>query len=373
MDDFEVFSEHFCIIEDNRAERSKRHILMEILFIALCAMLSGAENFPDMERFGNLRIDWLSKYLKLPYGIPSHDTFERVFRVIDSKAFIDCFMKWAASLRELTGGSVIAIDGKTIRKSFDTWGGKSAMHVVGAWATEAGLALGHVVVDSKSNEITAIPELIEKLCIKGHTVTMDAMGCQKDIAKQIVDKGGDYLLCAKGNQGGLYESISEFFRDCEDFKDVEHTYFSTLEKEHGRIEERKCWAVEGEAKWLGLDKDWKNIRTIAMIERKRTIRRKTSTEMSYYITSLPGDAKRIALSARSHWAIENSQHWVLDVTMNEDMSRARKDNAAINLATLRRVAINMINLVKGKWSVRGSMKAAGWDVAFLERILAGPT
>jgi len=371
MKDFAGFSEHFCIIDDDRTERGKKHILMDILFIALCAMLSGAENFPDMERFGNLRIEWIHKYLELPYGIPSHDTFRRVFSAIDSNAFIDCFIKWAASLRELSGGSVIAIDGKSVRKSFDTWSGKSAIHVVGAWATEAGLALGHVVVDSKSNEITAIPELIEKLCIKGRTVTMDAMGCQKDIVKQIIDKGGDYLLCAKANQAGLYESISEFFEDCGDFKDVGHTYFETLEKEHGRIEERKCWAVEGEAKWLGLDKSWKNIKTIAKIERKRTIRGKTSAETSYYISSLPGDAKRIALSGRSHWGIENSQHWVLDVTMNEDMSRARKDNAAVNLATLRRVAINMINLVKGKWSIRGSMKAAGWDTSFLERILAG--
>lgn len=372
MNDFAGFTEHFGIINDDRAERGKKHSLMEILFIGLCAILSGGENFMDMEDFGKIRVDWLGKYLELPSGIPSHDTFRRVFAVIDGKAFIDCLVKWSASLRELSGGSVIAIDGKTVRKSFDTWSGKSAIHVVGAWATEVGLALGHTIVDSKSNEITAIPELIEKLCIKGCTVTMDAMGCQRDIARQIIDKGGDYLLCVKGNQSGLYESLSEFFHDCGDFKDVEHDYFATLEKGHGRIEERKCWAVEGEAKWLGLEKDWKNIRTISMIERKRTIRGKTSAELSYYISSLPGDAKRIALSARSHWAIENSQHWVLDVTMNEDMSRARKDNAAVNLATMRRVAINMINLVKGKSSIRGTMKKAGWETSFLEKILAGP-
>jgi predicted transposase YbfD/YdcC len=372
MKDFAGFSEHFSIIYDNRAERGKKHILMEILFIALCTILSDGESFVDMAEFGKLRVDWFGKYLELPNGIPSHDTFRRVLGVIDDRAFIDCFVKWTASLRDLSGGAVIAIDGKTIRKSFDTWSGKSAIHIVGAWATEAGLALGHEIVDSKSNEITAIPELLEKLCIKGCTITMDAMGCQKDIAKQIIDKGGDYLLCAKGNQPGLYESLSEFFHDCGDFKDVKHDYFATLEKGHGRIEERKCWAVEGEAKWLGIDKDWKNIRTIAMIELKRTIRGKVSAETSYYITSLSGDAKRIARSARSHWAIENSQHWVLDVTMNEDMNRARKDNAAVNLATLRRVAINMINLVKGKTSIRGSMKKAGWDTSCLEKILAGP-
>lgn len=244
--------------------------------------------------------------------------------------------------------------------------------MVGAWATEAGLALGHEVVDSKTNEITALPELLEKLSIKGHTITMDAMGCQKDIAKKIINKGGDYLLCVKGNQSGLFSDLREFFHDCGDFKNVEHDYFGTLEKAHGRIEERKCWAVENEAKWLGIDKVWKSIHTIAMIERTRTIRGKVSTEMSYYITSLPGSAKRIAISARSHWGNENSQHWVLDVTMNEDMCRARKDNSAVNLATLRRVAVNMINLVKGKTSIRRMMKKAGWETSFLEMILAGP-
>jgi predicted transposase YbfD/YdcC len=372
MKDFAGFSKHFSMIPDTRADRGKKHNLMEILFIALCSVLTGGQNFTDMEDFGELRVEWLQKYLELKNGIPSYHTFRRVFAIIDAKAFIGCFIKWAEGLRSLTGGSVIAIDGKTIRKSFDTWSGKSALHVVGAWATEAGVALGHEVVDSKTNEITALPELLEKLCIKGRTVTMDAMGCQKDIAKKIIDKGGDYLLCVKGNQGGLFEDLKGFFHDCGDFKEVEHDYFATLEKGHGRIEERKCWVVEGEAKWLGIDRDWKNIRTIAAIERKRTIRGKTSTEMSYYITSLPGNAKRIALSARSHWAIENSQHWVLDVTMNEDMSRARKDNAAINLVTLRRMAVNMINLVKGGVSVRRSVKKAALDTSFLEKILAGP-
>ena len=179
-------------------------------------------------------------------------------------------------------------------------------------------------------------------------------------------------MCVKGNQSGLFEDLKGFFHDCGDFKEIEYDYFETLEKGHGRIEERKCWVVEGEAKWLGIDKDWKNIRTIAAIERNRTMRGKTSTEMSYYITSLPGNAKRIALSARSHWAIENSQHWVLDVTMNEDMCRARKDNAAINLVTLRRMGINMINQVKGNMSVRRSLKKAALDTSFLEKILAGP-
>lgn len=285
---------------------------------------------------------------------------------------MDCFAKWTESLRKATGGKVIALDGKTLRHSFDTWSGTSAIHLVNAWATEAGLALGYEKVDSKSNEITALPALLEKLDIEGCTVTIDAMGCQKDIAAKIIDKGGDYLLCVKGNQGGLFEDLKQFFADCGDFKEVEHSYHETVEKDHGRIEERKCWAVDGEAKWLGIDKEWKQARTIAAIRRKRKIRGKVSTEISYYITSLPGDAKQIAMAARSHWAIENSQHWVLDVTMNEDMCRVRKDNGAENLAILRRAVISMINVVKDKLSVQAAIKRAAWDTSFLETILVGP-
>jgi predicted transposase YbfD/YdcC len=372
MKDFAGFSEHFSVIPDPRVERSKLHNLMEVLFIGLCSVLSGGQNFADMKHFGDSKIEWLRKYLELKNGIPSYHTFRSVFMFIDAEAFIDCFTKWTESLKTLTEGSVIALDGKSVRKSFDTWSGKSAIHLVGAWAAEAGIALCHEVVDSKSNEITAIPELLEKLWIKGCIVTMDAMGCQRDVARDIVDRGGDYLLCVKGNQSGLYENLKEFFHDCGDFKGVEHKYYATFEKGHGRIETRRCWAVEGEAEWLGICKDWKNIRTVVMIKRSRKIRGKTSTESSYYITSLPADAKRIAEAARSHWSIENSQHWVLDVIMNEDMSRARTDNAAVNLATLRRIAVNMINLVKGKTSIRGCMKKAGWDTSFLEKILAGP-
>lgn len=228
-------------------------------------------------------------------------------------------------------------------------------------------------VDDKSNEITALPKLLEMLSVRDRTVTMDAMGCQKELAEQIVDKGGDYVLCVKGNQISLHEDVAWFFDGCEDFSGVEHTYYESVEKDHGRIEIRKCWAVEGEAEWLGFGEEWKGLRSIAAVRGERIIAGKKSVETRYYISSLPGDAKKIALAVREHWAIENSLHWVLDVTMNEDMSRIRKDNAPENLATLRRIAINMVKKdktpMKGRPSIRRAMKRAGYLNANLEQIL----
>jgi predicted transposase YbfD/YdcC len=372
MDEFADFFKHFSILPDPRVERGKRHKLIDVLFIGLASMLSDGETFSDMEEFGEIREEWLRKYLELPRGIPSEDTFQRVFAAIDPKAFADCLMNWTEAIQSVVQGQVIALDGKTIRRSFDRWSGKSAVHVVSAWCTDLGLALGHEIVDSKSNEIPAILALLEKLSVKDRTVTIDAMGCQKDIADKITEKGGDYLLCVKGNQPRLQETVKDFFDDCGDFSEVEHDYFETLEKVHGRIETRKCWVVEGETGWQGINKEWKRAQTMVRIEATRKIREKTSTETRYYISSLPGDAEKIALIARSHWGIENGLHWVLDVIMNEDMSRARKDNAAANLATMRRVAINMAKRVKGKSSIRGTFKKAGWNTSFLERIFAGP-
>ena len=372
MDDFADFFKHFSILPDPRVERGKRHHLIDVLFIGLATILSGGETFSDMEDFGEVRVDWLNKYLELPYGIPSECTFQRVFAAIEPKAFADCLMNWTEAIQSTVQGQVIALDGKTIRHSFDTWSGKRSVHIVSAWCSELGLALGHEFVDSKSNEIPAILELLEKLSVKGRTVTIDAMGCQKEIAEKIISKGGDYLLCIKGNQPKLQETVKDFFEDCGDFREVEHGYYETVEKGHGRIETRKCWVVEGETGWQGIDKEWKKALTMVRIEATRKIKEKTSSENRYYISSLPGDAEKIALIARSHWGIENGLHWVLDVIMNEDMSRARKDNAAANLATMRRVAFNMAKRVKGKASVRRTFKKAGWDTSILERILAGP-
>lgn len=371
MNGCEGFIEHLRVIPDMRVERSKRHKLIDILFIALCTILSGGEGFEDMILFAAHREDWLRKYIELPHGIPSYATFRRVFLVLDPNSLKECLTVWAEGLRSMTEGQVIALDGKTLRHTFDKWSGQKSLHMVNAWVTELGLALGCEKVDAKSNEIPAALDFLEKLSINGRIITLDALGCQKEIAAKIIDKGGDYLLCAKGNQPGLHEDLKRFFDDCGDFEGMEYDYFESLEKGHGRIEERRCWAVEGEAGWLGIDKDWKNVRTMAMIERKRTINGNICTETTYYISSLPANAEKIAVVARLHWGIENSLHWVLDVTMNEDMNRVRKDHAPENLAVLRRIAVSMINQVKGKKSVRSLIKMAGWDTSCLEKILTG--
>lgn len=252
MAEFGEFIEHFSILPDSRVDRTKKHNLIDILFIGVCTMICGGEGFTDMEDFAETKEEWLRKYIELPGGIPSHDTFRRVFSTMDPDAFLACFMAWSESLHTATKGEVIALDGKTIRHSFDTASGQPALHIISAWASENGLALGHVKVDDKSNEITALPKLLKMLDIRDRTVTMDAMGCQKELAEQIVDKGGDYVLCVKGNQVSLHEDVKWFFDECDDFKGVDHTYYESVEKDHGRIEVRKCWAVEGEAKWLGV-------------------------------------------------------------------------------------------------------------------------
>lgn len=372
MDDQGNLIQHLSIIPDFRAERRKKHKLLDVLFIALCTILSGGEGFSDMISFATRRKEWLKKYIELPHGIPSYYTFRRIFQILDPNSLKMGLMSWTESLRGETKGQVIALDGKTLRHTFDTWSGQKSLHLLNAWVTELGLAIGCEKVDDKSNEIPVAADMIDKLNVKGHTVTLDALGCQKDIARKIADKGGDYVLCVKGNQPGLCEGLKEFFADCGDFKGIEYDYFESLEKAHGRIEERKCWAVDGEARWLGLDKDWKNVRTIAMIRRKRvTAKGNSKVETTYYITSLAANAERIATIARAHWEVENKLHWVLDVTMNEDMNRIRKHNAPENLAVVRRVAVSMVNQVKGKTSVRGCLKAAGWDSSFLEEILVG--
>ena len=375
MSDSTDFFVHFGVLEDPRVDRSKVHLLLEILFIAICTMVCGGDGFTDMEVFGRAKEDWLRRYLSLPGGIPSHDTFGRVFSIIDPKAFSECFVKWTQALHVATEGEVIALDGKTIRHSFDTATGKKSLHLVSAWASENGLALGHVKVDSKSNEIKAIPKLLEMIDVAGHIVTIDAMGCQRDIAGKIVERQGDYVFCLKGNQESLHEEVKYFFDEAKaaGFEDVEHSYFESVEKDHGRIETRRCWVVEDDAiRWLEKGNLWPGLKSIAAIESQRKISGKITVETRYFISSLAGRAAKLASAAREHWGIENSLHYVLDVTLNEDASRIRKDNAPENLATLRKIVINLIKSAKNsKTSVRGSLKKAAWDSSYLERLLVG--
>lgn len=367
------FFVHFSVLPDPRIDRTKKHLLIDIMFIAVCTMISGGEGFTDMEAFGEAKEQCLRKYLELPYGIPSHDTFRRLFSILDPEAFSECFTRWSQALHEATNGEVIALDGKTIRHSFDTLSGQGALHMVSAWACENGLALAQVKVDEKSNEITAIPKLLDMIDVKGRIITTDAMGCQKDIAKKIVEKKGDYVLCLKGNQESLHDEVKFFFEECRDakYQDVEYRYFETVEKDHGRIEIRRCWVVEEDAiRWLERDDQWPGLASIAAIEGERKIGAKTTLETRYFISSLTGSAHKVANAAREHWAIENSLHHVLDVTFNEDKSRIRKDNAPENLAILRKIALNAVKREKTqKGSVRGRVKKAGWDNSYLEQVL----
>lgn len=367
------FFVHFSVLSDPRMDRTKKHFLVDILFIAVCTILCGGEGFTDMELFGESKQDWLRKYLELPHGIPSHDTFRRLFSILDPQAFGECFTRWSQALHEATNGEVIALDGKAVRHSFDTFSGQPALHMVSAWASENGLALGQVRVDEKSNEITAIPKLLEMIDVKGRIITTDAMGCQRDVAKRIVDKKGDYLFCLKGNQESLHDEVKYFFDECRaaNYEDVEHRYFESVEKDHGRIETRRCWIVEEDAiGWLERGDQWPGLRSIAAIQSQRKIRDKTTVETRYFISSLAGRAEKVASAAREHWAIENSLHYVLDVTFNEDKSRIRKDNAPENLVVLRRIALNMVKKEHTrKGSVRSRVKTAGWDNTYLEQIL----
>lgn len=367
------FFAHFSIIPDPRMERTKKHRLIDILFIAVCTIICGGESFTDMQDFGEAKEEWLRKFLELPHGIPSHDTFGRVFSLLDPRLFGEGLLRWSAALHEATKGEVIALDGKTLRHSFDAATGQAALHLVSAWASENGIALGQLKVEGKSNEITALPELLKLLDVKGCVVTMDAMGCQKDLARQVIEQGGDYVFGLKGNRGSLHEETEYFFEEAKkmDFANVPYRYHQTVEKDHGRIETRRCWMVEETAiQWLDKQAQWPGLASIAAIEAQRRIGKKTTKETRYFISSLTGSATQLAEAARKHWGIENSLFWVLDVTMNEDGSRIRKDHAPENMALLRRLALNLIKKAKpAKKSVRGSIKRAGWDNSFLEAIL----
>jgi predicted transposase YbfD/YdcC len=367
-------TEHFALLEDPRAEHLTDHKLIDIIMIAICAVICGAETWTDIELFGNERLDWLRQFLELENGIPSHDTFGRVFAGIDAEQFQVCFASWVQAVFHATKGQVIAVDGKQARRSHDRTNGKHAIHVISAWATANHLVLGQRKVDEKSNEITAIPELLRLLDVSGCIVTIDAMGCQTEIAEQIIDQEADYVLTVKENQGHLYEDIDLFFQLAHqnDFQKVNYTFDRTVNKGHGRIETRQCWAISGEdsLQFLRDHEQWKGLRTIAKVNSQRQVKSKITIETRYYISSLPNDAKKILQAARSHWGVENSLHWVLDVAMGEDDSRIRKDNAPENMAALRRIALNLLKQEKTlKRGIQGKRLKAALSPDYLLKVL----
>ncbi len=362
--------ERVAALEDPRTGRAKRHELTDIVVIAICGILSGAESWVEIAAWGELKRDWLQRFLKLPHGIPSHDTFGRVFRLLDATHFEQVFRGWVSHVIGTALDEVIAIDGKTVRGAKGQ--GLSAVHLVSAWATRTGLTLGQVRVDDKSNEITAIPVLLESLALQGCVVTIDAMGCQREIARKVRERGGDYLLAVKGNQPALEEQVTDFFDTAHqhDFRAVAHEYCETVEKDHGRIEQRRYWLVQNLG-WLDVGEDWCDIHQVGMVESRREINGKVSLERRYYISSATASVQTFANAVRSHWAIENSQHWTLDVTFREDECRVRKDHAAHNFAILRRFVLNLMKLDTSmpKLSLRGRRKRAAWSDEYREVVL----
>ena len=370
-----AIEQHFGNLEDPRVDRTKLHMLKDILLIAICAVIAGADNWEDVEEFGKARLEWFKTFLELPNGIPSHGTFNRVFARLDPEQFQACFIRWMMAVSQNFGGQVIAMDGKVVRRSHDKGIGKAAIDIVSAWATANHLVLGQVKVDEKSNEITAIPHLLEALEVAGCIVTIDAMGCQTEIAEKIIDRDADYVLALKENQGNLYEDVVRLFDDLESsrYKAYEFDYDKTVNKDHGRIEIRECRTISDPEvlRHLRGFSNWKNLATVSRIRSERRIGEEQSCEDRYHIASLTG-AKRILKVVRSHWGIENELHWALDLAFDEDRCRVRKEHGPENFALLRHIALNLLKQEKTcKRGIKGERLLAGWKQDYLLRVVAG--
>lgn len=360
-----LFSKHLGCIEDPR-RHNKRHLLCDMLLIALCAVISGAESWTQVAEYGRSKLAWFKEFLQLPNGIPSHDTFGRLFARISPKGFQDFFARWVQEISESLMGKTVAIDGKTLRGSHDRINGKSAIHMVSAWASDIRLVLGQLKTDEKSNEITAIPELIKMLDLKGAIVTTDAMGCQKKITQTVIEEKADYVIQVKDNQQRLHEDIALFFQEP---ANGPFETFETIDAEHGRVETRRYYTTD-DINWLCGKHEWAGIKTICMVSRERDVKEKTSTETAYFISSLENRAPTIAKAIRDHWGIENSLHWCLDIAFREDHCRVRKDHAPENFAILRHMAINLLKREKSlKGGIQTKRLKAAWDHDYLLKIL----
>ncbi len=361
----------FGDLPDPRVQGRCDHVLLDIVAVSLLAVMSGAEDWPDIEEFGKRRCDWLKTFLELPHGIPSHDTFRRVFGLLDRKQFAERLFRWTQALHEASGGKLIAIDGKTLRRSLARKSGKVALHLVTAWSSENALTLGQVACEEKSNEITAIPELLKLLSLKGCTVTIDAMGCQKEIAAQIRTQKGHYVLALKGNQSGLQEDMQALFEQGinTDFADLTQETYQTTERGHGRMEQRTCQAIEipADHPQRGL---WKDLCTLAIVTSCRTKDGAEAWETRLYVTSHRPRAKPLARAIRRHWSIENTQHWTLDVTFGEDARRQQDREGAANLAAVRRLALSLLRQETTiKRGVKTKRLACAIDPDYLLRVL----
>ncbi len=363
---------HFAKLTDPRVDRTKRHRLLDMVFIALCATICGAEGWADVERFGKSKRDWFARFLSLENGIPSHDTFGRVFARLDTQEFQTCVYNWLLNLGLQLKDQGVSIDGKTLRHSFDTAAGKSALHMVSAWASQLRLCLGQVAVDGKSNEITAVPKLLELLELSGAVVTLDAMHCQKETTAAIRAKKADYVITVKANQPKLHDAVQQFFLDVanHDYEGVR--IHKTKERNRGRVERREVYVAPAPAELIESG-EWVGLRSIGMIYRYRNDGEE-SHGVTFFISSLPPRVKRIARHVRGHWGVENSLHWVLDVTFAEDDSRIRKGSSPEIAGIFRRLALSVLQQdTSTKSSIRGKRLQAGWNEHILEGILCGFT
>jgi predicted transposase YbfD/YdcC len=369
-------------LTDPRLERRRKHELIDVLMIAVTALLCGAENFTHMAQFGQAKEAWLRTFLTLTHGIPSHDTFRRVFMLLAPEKFSAVFLHWTQSLRQAVGAEVVALDGKTLRRSFDSAKSQSAIHLVSAWASANRLVLGQIKVDDKSNEITAVPELLRALELAGCIVTVDALNCQKNIAKEIQEADADYVLALKGNHETAHEEIQTFLDAA-----LEETLAAkppaaklsagaatlatceTVDKGHGRVETRRYYQ-SAELDWFADRAAWEGLRTVGMVEALREVRGKLTVERRYYLSSLPLGVETFARAVREHWGVENQLHWVLDVQMNEDQNRARCGHAAENLGLLRRLVLNQLRRdTRCQTGIKGKQLNASWDHAYLQSLL----
>lgn len=365
---------HFANIKDPRIG-SREHKLLDILTIAICAVICGATDWVGVETIAKAKEEWFRTFLELPNGIPSHDTFGRVFQRLAPEQFEDSFVSWVQAISTLMPGEVVAIDGKRLRRSHDHGIGKGAIHMVSAWATGNHLVLGQRKVDEKSNEITAIPELLNALTLKGCIVTIDAMGCQTEIAKTIIDNEADYYLSLKENHPLLYANVERLFDDLtqSDFTASTYDYFKTVDKDHGRIETRQAWALGGDdiIPFLHGSKNWKGFQSVVKVQAERRIGDQTSSDIRYYIASQPPDAKLALGSIRAHWQVENSLHWRLDVAFREDESRVRKGHGPHNFAILRHIALNILSKDStAKVGFQNRRLRAACDDDYLAQLLA---
>jgi predicted transposase YbfD/YdcC len=372
--------EHFKELSDPRVDRTKDHALIDVLVVAVCTLLCGGEGFNDMEDFGKAKEQWFKTFLSLANGIPSHDTFNRVLAALDPKKFLECFLRWTQSLRQSVHQEIVALDGKALRRAMNKK--ENLKYIVSAWAESNNLVLGQLKVTDKSNEITAVPELLRVLELSGCIVTLDAMGCQKKIAQEIMEADADYVLALKGNQETVHEEVKSFL----DATIVEAqtlrppgaaapkaaaklAHIQTVEKDHGRMEIRDYYQSD-QLDWFADLEKWQGIKSVGVVESARELDGVKTIERRYYLASLPLNVELFARAVRSHWGVENKVHWVMDVCFREDQSRARAGNAAENLATLRRLALNMLRQEKTKKrGIKGKQLNAGWDHAYLLKLL----